>query len=55
MPVTKQFRANTAGNARRAVSAWLSDFNSHGPLDIKSIKTTAQGSQFVAVVSYWRQ
>jgi hypothetical protein len=54
-PNTKQFRADTAGNARRAAAAWLSDFNSHGPLHIESIKTTAHERQFLSVVTYWPQ
>jgi hypothetical protein len=48
-----EFSADTAGAARDAASSWLNDFNLHGPLEIESIKTSAYGGRFVAVVSYW--
>jgi hypothetical protein len=38
--------------ARDAASAWLRDFSSHGPLDIRSISVSEDGETFVATVTY---
>jgi hypothetical protein len=49
---TESFTAASAGKARTAATAWLSDFSRHGPLQIESIITAAKQDQFVTVVTY---
>lgn len=54
-PRIAEFSGDTAGAARNAASAWLNDFNLHGPLEIESINTGAYEGRFVAVVAYWAE
>ena len=51
-PNVKEFRGGTAGSARCAASAWLSDFTAHGPLQIDSMQTTAHDGCFITAVFY---
>lgn len=48
----KSFAGYTAGEARKAASAWLGNFDEHGPLDIKSIRVAERQDQFVATVTF---
>ena len=48
----KEFAAYTAGEARTAASQWLKNFKDHGPLDIRSIRTSEERDLFIATVSY---
>ena len=54
-PMLKQrrsFPGDTPWNARCAASRWLSDFSTHGPLHIGSIRVIEIGHAFEAVVTY---
>ena len=53
IPRVREFSADTAGEARKAATEWLSDFNQHGPVQIESIRTGAYQGRFIAVVAYW--
>ncbi len=48
----KEFRADAAGKARNAASAWLRDFTAHGPLDIQSVRTSYFEGKYITVVAY---
>lgn len=48
----KRFTADEPWLARSALSDWLGDFKSHGPLKIRSIRVDEAGDQFVATVCY---
>jgi hypothetical protein len=48
----KVFEAETAGEARKAASEWLSDFSRHGPLKIESVRVFARNAKYVAIVTY---
>ena len=45
------FYGRTVGVARQSASVWLQDFGTHGPLEIKSIKTEDRGGEVVAIVT----
>jgi hypothetical protein len=49
---SKIFGGDTAEGARDAAVAWLRDFDAHGPLRIRSIRTESHGSHFVAIVAF---
>ena len=49
---TRIFRARTCGEARALVSQWLGDFASHGPLEIRSIRTEDRGMDAVATLTF---
>ena len=48
----RSFSAASPGEARAAASAWLGNFDEHGPLAIRSIRVDQEGEDFVAVVTY---
>jgi hypothetical protein len=52
MSNTRAFTGDTVEEARNAAVTWLRDFDAHGPLKLKRIRTEERGGRFVAIVDY---
>jgi hypothetical protein len=48
----RSFFGDSPDAARDAASAWLRDFDAHGPFDIHAISTSKDDGRFIATVTY---